>query len=247
MRWHQRLGLGFGALASTWLFSGALSLEPFDWASSDVDPARPLYDIQASAALEQQLTRALAHCRSQLQGVRELELLALGHLYALCSDARAQTRLVDLEDPALAAHARIPHAQLAALALRLRAELTVHDAPDAYYYPTQRRPIALPYARLSLHDEADSALYIDPARARVVAQLDTRKRLERWLFHGLHSWDFPVLYRWRALWQGVLLAAMALGLTLALLGGLIVVRRQRLTRRRVRAASRRAAAPQRNG
>ena len=35
MRWHYIMGLMFGVLALTWVFSGLLSMEPFGWASGE--------------------------------------------------------------------------------------------------------------------------------------------------------------------------------------------------------------------
>ena len=35
MRWHYIMGLVFGVLALTWVFSGLLSMEPFGWASGE--------------------------------------------------------------------------------------------------------------------------------------------------------------------------------------------------------------------
>jgi hypothetical protein len=228
LRWHQRLGLGFGVLASCWVFSGALSLEPFHWSSADTDPARALYHARVGKDLATQLAGALDHCRSELQDVRELELVALGRLYALCSDAAGYTRVVDLADPSLTPLRRIDNQRLSALAQDQNGALTLAHAPDDYYYPTHRRSIALPYARITLPDAAQTALYIDPARGQLVAQLDARTRLERWLYHGLHSWDFPALYGQRTLWRTLLIAAMSVGTALAVLGALMILRRQRL-------------------
>ena len=231
LRWHQRLGLGFGVFASFWVFSGALSLEPFHWSSPDTDLARGLSQVSVSPELAPQLAGALDHCRAQLQDVREFELVALGHLYALCSDAAGQTRIVDLAAPTLTAQPRILDTQLQTLAREQNADLSIEHAPDAYYYATHTRPIALPYARLTLHDARQTALYIDPARGQMVAQLDERTRLERWLYHGLHSWDFAALYEHRVLWRTLVIAAMFTGTALACLGAMIFLRRQRLPRR----------------
>ena len=35
MRWHYISGVFFGIFALTWVFSGLLSMEPFDWANAD--------------------------------------------------------------------------------------------------------------------------------------------------------------------------------------------------------------------
>ena len=35
MRWHYISGVLFGVFALTWVFSGLLSMEPFDWTSAE--------------------------------------------------------------------------------------------------------------------------------------------------------------------------------------------------------------------
>jgi hypothetical protein len=40
-------------------------------------------------------------------------------------------------------------------------------------------------------------------------------RLNRWLYHGLHSLDFPLLYPRRPLWDALVIALSAGGLALA--------------------------------
>jgi hypothetical protein len=234
LRWHQRLGLGFGAAACAWVFSGALSLEPFHWSSPASEPGEGWSRVTVHAELPQQLTAAVSHCREQLPDLREVELIAAGHLYALCSDAAPEvhTRIVDLEEPRLTPRERIADQQLQRLAHSVAAQLSLATSADDYYYPTHRRPIALPYARFALADDAHTVLYFDPARGELIDQIDDKRRWERWLYHGLHSWDFPALYRHRTLWRMVVIAAMLVGTALAVLGLLIFTRRQRRTRAR---------------
>lgn len=228
LRWHQRLGLGFGAAAFAWVFSGALSLEPFHWARPADEPARAW---SALPATNLPLKAAIEHCRSQLPELRELELVGVGRTYALCRDAWTQTRIIDLSDPSLTPRRRISDEQLQHLAQNIGAQVTLASAPDHYHYPTHRRPIALPYARFTLPDRANTTLYFDPARGALIAQIDDKRRLNRWLYHGLHSWDFEPLYERRTLWRVTVIAAMLIGCALSLLGILIFMRRQRRRRR----------------
>ena len=230
LRWHQRLGLGFGAAAFAWVFSGALSLEPFRWASPDHEPARA-WSFEVGAT-DLPLSAAVERCREQLHGLRELELIGVGRLYALCTDARADTRIIDLADPSLTPLLRIPDAQLRSLAQAVGAQLTLAHEPDDYHYPTHERPIALPYARFALPDSAHTVLYFDPARGALIDQIDDKRRLERWLYHGLHSWDFKPLYAQRVLWRSIVIAAMLIGCALCVLGILIFTRRQARVRKR---------------
>jgi hypothetical protein len=180
-----------------------------------------------------------------------------GRLYAVCSDAGHQTRLVDLADPHLRARRALNTRELELLAARLsgalplasrsgaastpfdgaRAEglhataphsLVVAHAFDAYHYPTHGSPdAALPYARVALRDDEQTTYYVDPARAQLLRKHTARTRLERWLFQGLHCFDIQPLYERRALWRTLILGAMALGCALSGLGLTMTWRRWR--------------------
>jgi hypothetical protein len=209
------------------VLSGALSLEPFHWTHAPTHPADAWDVLPAPEALLQQLPAAIEHCRADLPELREVELIALGQLHLLCSDAQAHTRILELRDPSLIARARLSDDQLKRLAQTVGAQLTLTEQPDNYYYPTHRRPIARPYARLALPDQAHTTLYLDPTRASLIDQIDDKRRLERWLYHGLHSWDVPALYTRTALWRTLVCAAMAIGVALTTTGVLRFTRRRR--------------------
>ncbi|MET0341283.1 MAG: hypothetical protein ABW252_09780, partial [Polyangiales bacterium] len=227
LRWHQALGLWFGLLASTWLFSGALSLHPFRW-SDDGGPRQISAASAPSTAWP--VEAALRRCQQSLD-VRELELAALGEgRYVVCTAGDLQTRVVELTDPELTPQARLLDAHLEALAVRVAAgrphTIELVHAYDAYHYPTHTAPYAaLPYVRVAVQDEVASTYYVDPARAKLIRRHSRRTRLERWLYHGLHSFDLPGLYEHRSAWRTLVIAAMAVGSALSGLGFAMQVRR----------------------
>jgi len=51
------------------------------------------------------------------------------------------------------------------------------------------------YARLK--DEKETRFYIDPKTGQVVGATTQGTGSTGWLYHGLHSFDFPWLYRYR--------------------------------------------------
>jgi hypothetical protein len=211
LRWHQRLGLAFGLLAFSWLFSGALSLTPFQWSASAPPAIFAAGPVSAPA-----VDAARQACARELE-LRELELAPLaGHSYAVCL-GRDRTRIVDLADGIVREALTLPGAQR-------------ETEPDAYFHPTHhQRDFPARYLRL---DQADASIYIDPAQARVLTYYTDRLRLERWLFNGLHSLDLPGLYERSRLWLAVIWLAMAVGFTLSVLGGYMAVRRSVRRRRR---------------
>ncbi len=208
LRWHQRLGLGFGALAFTWLFSGALSLTPFQW--SHVEPPKELFRAGVEPTTER-VKAALQACDME---VRELELAPLaGHTFAVCASGR-DTRIGDLADGQM--RSLLPPNVLPGS--------TLEHAPDTYFYPQHDRPF--PHAYLRQVDGART-LYIDAARARLLDLHTWRTRLERWLYHGLHSLDVPGLYERTWLWRATIWLAMIMGFALSLLGAALAWRRLR--------------------
>jgi hypothetical protein len=63
-------------------------------------------------------------------------------------------------------------------------------------------------------DERATWLYLEPSRGTMMRQ-DWGGRWDRWLYHGLHSLDFPFLYRSRPLWDIVLIVFSIGGLVLS--------------------------------
>jgi hypothetical protein len=62
---------------------------------------------------------------------------------------------------------------------------------------------------------------------------DDRSRWNRWLYHGLHSWNFPWLYRNRPAWDLLVLVFLLGGTSLSITGvalGFQLLRAKLLTR-----------------
>jgi hypothetical protein len=93
------------------------------------------------------------------------------------------------------------------------ADLRVMDAYDAYYLD-RRRESPLPVVYAEMNDPVRTRYYIDPKTARVVGNYSTRNWVSRWLYHGLHSLDFPWLYNYRPLWDIVVITLMLGGTAL---------------------------------
>ena len=223
-RWHTVFGLIFGLGAVTWAFSGMLSMDPFPSlpARNPVDIPQALggrLQIEAFAARDPREALAL------LPGlpVKELELTSFGgepvYIAAL---GRGESRVVPIAGPPRAAFDRGRIVELIARAAQPQglAETRVLDRYDVYYLDRRRqRPLPVILARLN--DAAHSRYYVDPKTARVVGSYSSRTWMSRWLYHGLHSLDFPWLYDHRPLWDIVVITFMlggtALGVTALIL------------------------------
>ena len=95
----------------------------------------------------------------------------------------------------------------------------------AYYYD-RRRMAPLPVLRIRFADPDRTWVYVDPRLSEVVARFTRRERLQRWLYHGLHSLDFPFWSYSRA-WDVGMIALLAGGAALSAIGAIIGFRRVR--------------------
>jgi hypothetical protein len=146
---------------------------------------------------------------------KELEFtMFAGEPQYLVTDDTGRTRIVPVRgDP----KEEFDHERIAAL-IRQSAGTSIAEQRwiDHYdsYYLDRRREKPLPVIYVRLNDENDTRYYVDPKTARVVGTYSSRSWVNRWLYHGLHSLDFPWLYNHRPLWDIVVIGLMLGGTAL---------------------------------
>ena len=216
-RWHTTLGLLAGLGAVTWAFSGMLSMDPFP-------PMTARNPTVIPQALRGRLTLAAFEAKdprealAQLAGlaVKELELtLFAGEPIYLATLGAGRTRIVPV---ASAPREEFDRQQIAAILSAAAqpaglAESRVLDRYDRYYLD-RRHEKPLPVILARVNDAEQTRYYIDPKTARLVGSYSSRTWMSRWLYHGLHSLDFPWLYDYRPLWDIVMIAFMLGGTAL---------------------------------
>jgi hypothetical protein len=245
-RLHHILGLFFGTVACTWAFSGMLSMEPFPLSSG-----RPQGGRSIAAALRGKRPplsqyamkppqEALAQLDPAFQ-VKELEFSSFASepVY-LATGARGETRVIRMRGEPLASFDTKRILNVVTSVSRV-AEARLIPQYDAYYLDrTGQRPLPVLFVQLS--DEAHSRYYIDPKTARVVGSYrsSTESWVNRWMYHGLHSINFPWLYNYRPAWDILVLTLMLGGTSLCVTSVIIgfqLVRRKLFLRRTTSGAS----------
>jgi hypothetical protein len=218
MRWHHYAGLVFGAATFTWISSGLLSMDPWDW-HPPTTPTREQRDRVSGgplrlSGLDVDRVRTAAAALSSSHAVVELEVVQFqgsrflrsdSHLVSLDTPHRDLLTRFDDDQTAAAARAAMPDAEAT--------ELTWLTDYDDYYYD-RGRTLPLPVLRARYGDRTGTWLYLDPRRGTIVRKEERLTRANRWLYHGLHSLDFPRLYAARPLWDIVVIVLS--------LGGLLV-------------------------
>jgi uncharacterized iron-regulated membrane protein len=105
------------------------------------------------------------------------------------------------------------------------------SAYDSYYYRNRRQSALdrpLPVLKIDLADAGATRLYVDPADGRILLKLDASRRAYRWLYTGLHHWDFGAL-SYRPAWFAWMLTIVPVGLALAVSAFVLGWRRLQIT------------------
>jgi hypothetical protein len=231
-RWHVILGLIFGAVACTWVFSGFLSMEPFAWLAGGDRPNLEealqggRLDIAKFAAKDPRA--AIAEVETELR-VKELEFASFdGDAFYLAAGTPRRSRIVPMQGDSreMFDTTRIADAVRRAVSPAAVVETRMVNAYEPYYVDRyKQQPLPVIYFRLN----DKSAHYIDPKTGKVVQSYTKYSRWNRWLYHGLHSMDLPWLYARRPAWDilvvFLLLGGAALSITAVSMGWKVVRRR----------------------
>jgi hypothetical protein len=82
------------------------------------------------------------------------------------------------------------------------------------YYLDRTRQLPLPVLLAEGTTGQQTRYYIDPKTARIVRTYNSSNWVNRWLYNGLHSLNFPWLYNYRPLWDIVVITLMLGGTAL---------------------------------
>jgi hypothetical protein len=221
-RWHTVLGLVFGVATVTYAFSGLLSMDPFPSLTDRprAEPATP--EPNLSRALRGSVDPAAYDARHPRQAleqlgnlpVKELELTSFdGEAVYLARLADGDTRIVPMQGEPRLGFDRADVVRLISAAAEGRMTTTVLDQYDRYYLDRDRR-LPLPVVLAQTTGGAQTRYYVDPRTARVVQTYNSSNWINRWLYNGLHSLNFPWLYNYRPLWDIVVITLMLGGTAL---------------------------------
>lgn len=226
MRWHHYAGLIFGVATLTWIFSGLLSMDPWDWHPGTAPTPEQRRAFAGGAMTVDRLSlAALGASLSAAGPARDAEVLQTRGELWLATD-RTVVPLTGARDLLPLAEDAVRELAAQAMPAARVASLTRLTSYDAYYYD-RGGALPLPVYRITYDDPVQSWLYVDVRRGTLLRKEERLTRLNRWLYHGLHSLDFPFLYYRRPLWDIVVVALSAGGLALTLTPLIAVYRRGR--------------------
>lgn len=236
LRWHYITGVIFGLFTLTWVFSGFLSMEPWFWASGG----------GLGAGMEESLAGGsldLSRFPSTLPPVnsaKEVEFLTIqGDAYyrirtgapdpLLVSASSLRIRKEPFTTESVVQRLTSPNPKVKVT------ETTLMRDYDSYYYSFNRKA-PLPVLRVKFDDPDSTWFYVDPRMSEIVGRAHRRERIQRWIYHGLHSLDFSFWYYSRPVWDIGMIGLSLGGIALSSIG--VVISWKRVARAVVRKTAR---------
>ncbi|MFZ2405645.1 MAG: PepSY domain-containing protein [Methylobacter sp.] len=222
-KWHFWSGLIGGTVALFWALSGFLDTNPGKIFST-ANPSRQEMnrysgsELPEAMRLWQPVLPVLLATAVDGADVVELAWKRLGGEVVLLANTRDGQRLPQKPDGGLP---QFSEASLLAAVQRVAANANVESQAvlteyDSYYYPRHHQSLVekpLPVLLVQLADDAGTRFYLDPQDGKLLAKLDRSARVMRWLYSGLHHWDFGWLY-YRPIWDVWMLTWVSFGLVL---------------------------------
>jgi hypothetical protein len=196
-KYHHYTGFIFGLFVFTWVLSGLFSMSVLPVGTK----AKPKNIVQGNFILSPVF---------KLKGAKEIQLIAIeGKPYYLGWQDGQHTMAIAADKEGGA-----PFELFDTSFFKIKGKAEILTAYDNYYY-SRKYEKRLPVLRVK---DGDNWSYIDLRTGQLVLQQDTGARVERWLYHGLHSLDFSFLVYKRPLWDIIVLVLMLGGTTVSVTG-----------------------------
>ncbi|MDD5460057.1 MAG: PepSY domain-containing protein [Methylococcales bacterium] len=223
-KWHFWSGLIGGTVVLFWALSGFLDTNPGK-IFSQANPGRQevnryLGNETPQVMLDwQPVLPVLLAAAVDGADIVELGWRHLGNDAVLLAHTRDRRRLP--QTPEVTAQQQFNNSTLLAAVERLagKSKVESHEVLteyDSYYYPRHHQSRVekpLPVVLVKMADDTGTCFYLDPQDGKLIAKLDRSGRILRWLYSGLHHWDFGWLY-YRPIWDVWMLTWILLGLVL---------------------------------
>jgi len=230
-RWHHYTGFVFGFFTFTWVFSGLLTMSPFGWSPDAALSDKEYQKIQGGNLTIKSFAQPIGAAFSKIDFKPvEIELKHFnGVNYYIAYAVNGKTRIVQAEGKDRPLEYSFP-AQIITAAM---GRLTGNMAPSALnfiyqednYYYSKHNDSKLPVLRIEYDDPDKTWYYINPSSGAVVLKNTHSRRINRWLYHGLHSLDFFNFQHHRPLWDILIVLLLAGGTGVSITGLIMALKR----------------------
>ena len=224
--WHHLGGMVFGILTLTFVVSGLVSMNP--WGFLEGRGSGETGRLEGPPPNWGEVRTSLA--AMQARSVKAVSLTTApfaGKLFWIATAADGTVTRFDASGNA----APLSQAELAQAAERIVGAngISVQGIlreEDAYYF-SHHDQVVWPVYRIIANDAEHTRYYLDPTSGALLRRADANARWHRWLFAGLHRFDFAAWLRVRPAWDIIVITLMLGGLAASATGVCLAVRRIR--------------------
>lgn len=215
LRWHHILGLLGGVFVLTWIVSGWLSMDHGRLFSTP-QPLAGQTALFRGIDLQEAVRKVQLRDLTQLGSFQEAEVLAINGVVVLVARSAGSQRLYGIDAGRRIAPGaeEIPESLIrdAVASAWPGTGITIERPSESDVYANLRSG-ALPRStvRAILDDREKTWVHVDAASGRIVSVMDRSRRVYRWLYNGLHSFDFPGLVQSRPIWDIAMLIPLSAG------------------------------------
>jgi hypothetical protein len=212
--WHHMIGLVFGVLTLTWVFSGLMTMNPWGFLDGARSPlARHFVNATTWGEVKEFLTKAASAKPSP--DLRQYRAVPLGEiLYVEAVTPKGEQRLDSALRPAAVTEADVL-AMVAGTGVPVKS-FALMEGEDEYYYGHHSKA-ELPVYRAIMNDAEQTRLYIGVADGELKRAMGREARASRWVRNGMHDLDIGWLRRpW--LWYPIV-GLLLLGVTAVCITG----------------------------
>ncbi len=225
MRWHHLGGLIFGTFAFAWSGSGLLSMNPLGFLNGSEGWHEPplLSRLPATAPSLRAALRSLHDrlSRSELVSIESAPFAGRLYMIAIYGDgSRKRLDSSGIAQPLGSSDLR----EIANTVAGSKQSSELIAVEDDYYYSHADDAVTLPAYRIISNDENRIRYYVDPISGALLKRVDRADRWYRWLYRGVHTFDFSVA-RQRPLRDIALLGVLSGVFVVVVSGGYAAARR----------------------
>jgi hypothetical protein len=213
-KWHHLLGLGSLLFLATFMFSGLMSMAPWGIFDNTTNAAIPFARYTGGLRNDAGSYPRVALLAAETN-VKEVEWMRLaGEGYLIVSHSAHEKAVIGKHGALSAAElkARIEQAVPALLPEDNIEQIELLTAYDNYYYTHHNRYRPLPVLRVKFADDEQSWFHLDMNTGQAVGRLTHTDRVARWLYNGMHSLDFTLLFQHRPIWDAAVILLCIAGL-----------------------------------
>ncbi len=233
-KWHHWFGYFFGIFVFTFILSGLFSMISIPNWMVGVNSSKTTavkWNERAKINVQNNITpHKIVQALEKKEGIRKIEWHTVFDTptYFIYYNDYQRAEVYHLKDNKVVKAPRFTMAEIQQKANKLFPNLTpkvtIQEKYDSYYNASAMYYLPEPAYKIALNDANKTWLYINPDTGKRIRKITKNNRLRRWLYRGLHTFNFPFFKEQNALRIITLIIISIFGLIISV-SGLVLSKR----------------------